>query len=1684
MKLLILCVIFTLINYTFASQNTLQQYWKYNFEHSISGSNIVDIDYSQSNEVVACLGTEVKYYTHDGSSYVEAETIAKACTSVAISKGPHLDVTTGKTQILIGDSATSYVYFYKKETAGFVESFSYYSADDNIGKEVALPTGGKYAATVGGKHVCVFVFNDGEWSKIHTKEFSDTDTTLHVDLNHDDIMIVSAENKKVIWYRVTFSTLTEIEKQESTSINIGTSVASTVSCRGSQIAFNSDGVLIIYLQDLDSGTWQKTQNIVADVVDIEMSLCMLAIKLPGKVQLWMLEQLADGSFGDKYVKTHEFLSNGEANFAKKMAFKLSDLAILSDDYLSFYRNADSTKCRKDHFLDSGTCTECGTGSFNDQLTTNGNCTANACAINEYSHDGVCVSCGAGTTNDAGDLTSADTQCDVVTCAVDEYVNSQNQCGGCPDGTSTFGQQYTTDSPDSTVCEDIICDRDQYVESNTCKNCAAGSTAAPGANAAKSDTQCLVGKCGVNEFVKDAQCYPCPPGSTAPADSPLTSDSQCTATTCTINQHVEDNACVDCTTDSLRPAGDLTTSADTYCTCKDNYYTDNAGNCHECAAGTAILGSTARAGYESTCADIICSGNQYVKDNECKNCNADSYFPGTSKASGADTYCYCNEGYRSEGSRLCTQCPAPSYMKPKGDKTDVATSCLCAFGYKATGSSTCAQCPDGSERNENDDPNSGTETFCTCKVGYRSKGDGTCELCAAGYTTVEKKHSKTTSQCLCAENFRVSAGVCVDCFAGATRAAGDNPAGGNTFCAYEGVVLYLGFDTDKYTAIDNGNVLNNPTLTLRIGSTYSLVRSSTGSPLRVLSATDCPDCVNGNVPDPVPASSISSSDSVAPETGVPESVAVVTPTEEGKLYYISTDASATVVGEIDVKFAQCDGIPSSGSYTLKSSCVLKQTVVLKGDLTIEADASASRRFKLRGGNKLILSGDNSHSHFLVDLGYKLTLKELDIKDGYNEGDGGSITVNNGELVVENSILQNNKVKNGQRGGAIYAKDSALITITDSTIENNKADGGSGGAIFLDEAESNKAVGLTMSSTSIKNNGADEGGSVSLKKEASFTCTSCVFDGNTGKKGGAILGYEKNNLDIRDSTFSNNKATEKYGGAIHSLSCSSTELSKVIFDSNEAEEGGAGLYSSFEAGNHSCANTISEANFLNNLVKVSGKKSGGAMHLGAASAALSAKLTHTITASNFTGNKEDTTDSDFSWNEGAGQSLKVIDQDTANGIGDGPTIPTTCHKHACFYKPLASGCSDAGAGKIGVKCGCDVGVNTVSSDTSLKKTQMNTVITILFASANVATDIIRTVDDNNRYVPPKGSTDPAAAKAAAEAAPILAKPINKEGEAVGEKTVLMKPVEAGQTLCTSFQSFLCEKVTACSSSDGTVTVECCNDGSCTQYFPSAVSRRRLYSAIHPLERTYKLGTSSACIENNPPDLQQQCSGLDSNGNAYTFDRCKLNSIMTADGTCTCSDGYVIAPTGTDCDPQATSCRRDEHVVNSECKPCAAGTFNLEGDSISQVNTACDDNYCPVNYRVVNGQCSACPAGEHTPGFDDKNIVGGTKCCKADEYEYTPSSPNINNNGGSDRVCKKCYGNSDTKQDIETRYADLRCCIKGYDFQCDRIFHGYQQACMDESSSTCNAFVKYGTKQQGEACAHNNECDSGVCTSSVCD
>ena len=109
-------------------------------------------------------------------------------------------------------------------------------------------------------------------------------------------------------------------------------------------------------------------------------------------------------------------------------------------------------------------------------------------------------------------------------------------------------------------------------------------------------------------------------------------------------------------------------------------------------------------------------------------------------------------------------------------------------------------------------------------------------------------------------------------------------------------------------------------------------------------------------------------------------------------------------------------------------------------------------------------------------------------------------------------------------------------------NNFAD--EGGALTFHSS------GKLENCTFIENSARVYGGAVStgfLQDYMEFGATNCHFIGNTAPKGGAIQAKGLN-IDIRDSTFKNNKAIE-YGGAIN-IEAEDVTIKDSIFNSNIA------------------------------------------------------------------------------------------------------------------------------------------------------------------------------------------------------------------------------------------------------------------------------------------------------------------------------------------------------------------------------------------------------------------------------------------------------------------------------------------------------------------------------------------------------
>ena len=111
----------------------------------------------------------------------------------------------------------------------------------------------------------------------------------------------------------------------------------------------------------------------------------------------------------------------------------------------------------------------------------------------------------------------------------------------------------------------LCTANQYVKSNVCTDCAAGTTNRAGDDPSGADTTCDATLCTANKYVKSNVCTDCAPGTTNVAgDNASGANTTCDATLCKANQYVKSNVCTDCESGTTNVAGDNASGADTEC----------------------------------------------------------------------------------------------------------------------------------------------------------------------------------------------------------------------------------------------------------------------------------------------------------------------------------------------------------------------------------------------------------------------------------------------------------------------------------------------------------------------------------------------------------------------------------------------------------------------------------------------------------------------------------------------------------------------------------------------------------------------------------------------------------------------------------------------------------------------------------------------------------------------------------------------------------------------------------------------------------------------------------------------------------------------------------------------------------------------------------------------------------------
>ncbi|MEQ9371577.1 MAG: putative Ig domain-containing protein [Coleofasciculus chthonoplastes F3-SA18-01] len=283
------------------------------------------------------------------------------------------------------------------------------------------------------------------------------------------------------------------------------------------------------------------------------------------------------------------------------------------------------------------------------------------------------------------------------------------------------------------------------------------------------------------------------------------------------------------------------------------------------------------------------------------------------------------------------------------------------------------------------------------------------------------------------------------------------------------------------------------------------------------------------------------------------------------------------------------LAQSGDTIKFSSSIAGDTITLT---TGQLEISPGKDITIDGADApgLTISGNNQSRIFYVnsnqDFNASLTLRNLNLIDGYTAERGGAIEITHqGALTVDNVQFQNNVADNG--GGAIYSAWETDLIVNASTFDNNKA---------------------------VAGNDERGAGAIAFVSPGEITITNSEFTNNQGINGGAINSLQ-GKLTIENSTFLNNDTTAAfydtgnnnpflrgYGGAIYTdrASSGSDETSGTIqiidsvFEGNKGRgEGGAAYLYTGTQDNVIIEGSLFENNEVLALPNGGNKGNGGAV-----------------------------------------------------------------------------------------------------------------------------------------------------------------------------------------------------------------------------------------------------------------------------------------------------------------------------------------------------------------------------------------------------------------------------------------------------------------------------------------------------------
>ncbi len=689
--------------------------FKYSYEDTIADQSL-DIDFSQrSGESIRCnaAGTAV---------LADGVTLSVPCESVTRAEGPDMDIFGWAKQLVVGKRGSVKV-FSGDLNASPIE----FTSGDECGSKVRMSLGGHYLAAVCKNAIRVYRF-DSTWSDHEEISFPNAlDHELHVDLNHEDYMIVSEPStNKVSIYRLGIY----IDKVKS--LNGNGEVATAVNCRGSVFAYASGGSTKLTQLSQKDGLWTNLAAISVNPVKLSMSSDVLAIALADKTSIYMFS-----NSGTSYAEYKTY-----PDVATVVRVEHDDFAIVSDA-LYIFNDGPSTKCRALQKLEDGVCVDCGPGHTNAHDNTETTCNPIQCTSSQYAFDSACLACPAGASGVAGPATVDSVctcqagksfnsgACNAILCG-ENFRVSGNECVPCDVGeANTAGDDA---SGADTGCFPFFCNPDEFVLEHVCTPCPDGGRRAETDNRSGNDTTCEpITTCAADEYY-DSSCQSCYVGTASEViDDSIQKlgNASCVAVVCAENERVSSNACVACPAGAFSVGGDDATGADTQCTCSPNYEGDGT-SCSACGTNEVSVDG----------APCSCGANSESDGSGCVVCPADSgALPGPITAK-----CIKNEGatWHDEGSvaeaGACTaslDCTTKASttsgcIQPYEDGLQTSSPCCalhepskcgCNDNFRVV-NNVCTACPTGEVRPAGDDPDNGN-TYCNTEgitLAFGNNGD--------------------------------------------------------------------------------------------------------------------------------------------------------------------------------------------------------------------------------------------------------------------------------------------------------------------------------------------------------------------------------------------------------------------------------------------------------------------------------------------------------------------------------------------------------------------------------------------------------------------------------------------------------------------------------------------------------------------------------------------------------------------------------------------------------------------------------------------------------------------------------------------------------------------------------------------------------------------------------------------------